>query len=180
MTYPNEQLPAGRPLKMAPAHDAMTEAGCQWGNSWDLEVPLYFASKEFEENPSLKRSNAFPIIGDECKTVRTGVGLLDITGFSRFEVSGPNAEAWLDNIMASKLPKPGRAGLAPMLSEEGKLKGDLTVFNWGDGTGGSWVPTIYAPGTCGGSVTTLAMVFPLKTLEKTGPDFLFPVQTLRM
>ena len=134
MTYPNEQLPAGRPLKMAPAHDAMTEAGCQWGNSWDLEVPLYFASKEFEENPSLKRSNAFPIVGDECKAVRTGVGLLDITGFSRFEVSGPNTEAWLNNIMASKLPKPGRAGLAPMLSEEGKLKGDLTVFNWGDGT----------------------------------------------
>ena len=134
MTYPNEQLPAGRPLKMAPAHDAMTEAGCQWGNSWDLEVPLYFASKEFEENPSLKRSNAFPIVGDECNAVRTGVGLLDITGFSRFEVSGPNAEAWLDNIMASKLPKPGRAGLAPMLSEEGKLKGDLTLFNWGDGT----------------------------------------------
>ncbi len=134
MTYPNEQLPAGRPLKMAPAHDAMTEAGCQWGNSWDLEVPLYFASKEFEENPSLKRSNSFPIIRDECKAVRTGVGLLDITGFSRFEVSGPNAEAWLDNIMASKLPKPGRAGLAPMLSEEGKLKGDLTLFNWGDGT----------------------------------------------
>ena len=134
MTYPNEQLPAGRPLKMAPAHDAMTQAGCQWGNSWDLEVPLYFASKEFQENPSLKRSNAFPIVGDECKAVRTGVGLLDITGFSRFEVSGPNAEAWLNNIMASKLPKPGRAGLAPMLSEEGKLKGDLTVFNWGDGT----------------------------------------------
>ena len=134
MTYPNEQLPAGRPLKMAPAHDAMTQAGCQWGNSWDLEVPLYFASKEFQENPSLKRSNAFPIVGDECKAVRTGVGLLDITGFSRFEVSGPNAEAWLNNIMASKLPKPGRAGLAPMLSEEGKLKGDLTIFNWGDGT----------------------------------------------
>ena len=134
MTYPNEQLPAGRPLKMAPAHDAMTQAGCQWGNSWDLEVPLYFASKEFQENPSLKRSNAFPIVGDECKAVRTGVGLLDITGFSRFEVSGPNAEAWLNNIMASKLPKPGRAGLAPMLSEEGKLKGDLTLFNWGDGT----------------------------------------------
>ena len=134
MTYPNEQLPAGRPLKMAPAHDAMTQAGCQWGNSWDLEVPLYFASKEFQENPSLKRSNAFPIVGDECKAVRTSVGLLDITGFSRFEVSGPNAEAWLNNIMASKLPKPGRAGLAPMLSEEGKLKGDLTVFNWGDGT----------------------------------------------
>ncbi len=134
MTYPNEQLPAGRPLKMAPAHDAMTAAGCRWGASWGLEVPLYFAPEGFEETPSLKRSNAHDIVGAECRAVREKVGLLDISGFSRFEVSGPKAEAWLDKIMASKLPAPGRAKLAPMLSPEGKLKGDLTVFNWGDGT----------------------------------------------
>ena len=134
MTYPNEQLPAGRPLKMAPAHDAMTDAGCRWGASWGLEVPLYFAPEGFEETPSLKRSNAHDIVGAECRAVRENVGLLDISGFSRFEVSGPNAERWLDRMMASKLPAPGRAKLAPMLSPEGKLKGDLTLFNWGDGT----------------------------------------------
>ncbi|MEM0948553.1 MAG: FAD-dependent oxidoreductase [Pseudomonadota bacterium] len=135
MTYPNEQLPAGRPLKTAPAHDAMTEAGCRWGTSWDLETPLYFApSEDFVENPSLKRSNAHDIVGAECRAVRDSVGLLDITGFSRYEVTGPGAEAWLDRIMAGRLPKPGRARLAPMLAETGKLKGDLTVFNWGDGT----------------------------------------------
>ena len=43
MTYPNEQLPAGRPLKTSGAYADMTAAGCQWGQSWDLEVPLYFA-----------------------------------------------------------------------------------------------------------------------------------------
>ena len=134
MTYPNEQLPAGRPLKMAPAHDAMTEAGCKWGISWDLEVPLYFAPKGFEETSTLKRSNAHDIVAGECKTIREGVGLMDISGFSRFEVSGPNAEVWLDKVMASKLPTPGRARLAPMLGESGRLKGDLTVLNWGDGT----------------------------------------------
>ncbi|WP_300058805.1 FAD-dependent oxidoreductase [uncultured Roseobacter sp.] len=134
MTYPNEQLPAGRPLKTAGAYADMTAAGCQWGQSWDLEVPLYFAEPGFEETPSLKRSNAHLIVADECHAVRNGVGLLDITGFSRFEVTGPNAEAWLDRIMASKLPKPGRAKLAPMLAEDGRLKGDLTIFNWGDGT----------------------------------------------
>ena len=135
MTYPNEQLPAGRPLKTAPAHDAMTAAGCRWGVSWDLEVPRYFApSPDFVETPTLKRSNAFDIVGEECRAVRGGVGLLDISGFSRYEVTGPNAEAWLDRIMASKLPAPGRARLAPMLGRDGRLKGDLTVFNWGDGT----------------------------------------------
>ena len=135
MSYPNEQLPAGRPMKMAPAHDAMTQAGCRWGISWDLEVPLYFApSDEFEEKLTLKRSNAHEIVAEECKSIREGVALLDITGFSRFEVKGENAEAWLDKIFATKLPKPGRARLAVMLSPTGKLKGDLTLLNWGDGT----------------------------------------------
>jgi dimethylglycine dehydrogenase len=134
MTYPNEQLPAGRPLKMAPAYSDMTEAGCQWGQSWDLEVPLYFGGKGFEETPSLKRSNAFNIVAAECKAVREDVGLLDISGFSRFEVSGASAEAWLNTIFATKLPKAGRSRLAVALGEDGRLKGDLTLFNWGDGT----------------------------------------------
>ncbi|MEM6589630.1 MAG: FAD-dependent oxidoreductase [Pseudomonadota bacterium] len=134
MTYPNEQLPAGRPAKMAPAYSDMTAAGCQWGASWGLEVPLYFAPEpDFEETPTLKRSNAFDIVAEECKAVREAAGMVDISGFSRFEVTGDGAEAWLDKIMASKLPAPGRARLAPMLSEEGKLKGDLTIFNWGNG-----------------------------------------------
>lgn len=135
MTYPNEQLPAGRPLKMAPAHSDMSAAGARWGASWGLEVPLYFApSPDFEEKPTLKRSNAFPIVAEECKAVRHAVGLLDISGFSRFEVTGAGAGAWLDRIMASRLPAPGRARLAPMLAPDGRLKGDLTLFNWGDGT----------------------------------------------
>jgi dimethylglycine dehydrogenase len=134
MTYPNEQLPAGRPLKRAPAYSAMTEAGCQWGQSWDLEVPLYFGGKGFEETPSLKRSNAHEVVGAECRAVRDGVGLLDISGFSRYEVSGPNAEAWLDGLFSTTLPKPGRARLAVALGHDGRLKGDLTLFNWGDGT----------------------------------------------
>lgn len=135
MSYPNEQLPAGRPLKRAPAYADMTAAGCRWGQSWDLEVPLYFApSEKFVENLSLKRSNAHDIVAEECRIVREGVGLLDITGFSRFEVSGPEAQSWLNHMMASALPKPGRAKLAPMLAESGRMMGDLTVLNWGDGT----------------------------------------------
>jgi len=141
MSYPNEQLPAGRPLKTTPAYHAMKEAGCQWGNSWGLEVPLYFGPSSFKEKPTLKRSNAFDIVGAECRMVRAGVGLLDIASFSRYEVTGPNAEAWLDWLMASQMPKPGRARLAPMLSETGKLKGDLTVINWGDGT--FWIEGSY-------------------------------------
>ena len=134
MTYPNEQLPAGRPLRKSPAYDAMSAAGCLWGCTWGLETPLMFAPPDFEETPTLRRSNAFPIVAEECEAVRKRVGLVDISGFSRFEVNGSGAREWLDRIMASRLPAPGRAKLAPMLAPNGRLKGDLTVFNWGDGT----------------------------------------------
>jgi dimethylglycine dehydrogenase len=133
MTYPNEQLPAGRPLKRAPAYSAMKEAGALWGCSWGLEVPLLFGPDGFEETPTLKRSNAFDIVAAECRAVREQAGLLDISGFSRYEVTGENAQEWLDKIMASRLPSAGRSRLAPMLAPSGRLKGDLTIFNWGDG-----------------------------------------------
>jgi len=139
MTYPNEQLPAGRPLKMAPAHSEMTAAGCRWGQSRDLEVPLYFATpdfggEDFVETPTLKRSNAHEIVAAECKAVREAVGMVDISGFSRYEISGPNAESWLNKLCATRLPGPGRARLAVLLGHDGRLKGDLTCLNWGNGT----------------------------------------------
>jgi len=134
MTYPNEQLWEGRPLRTAPAYDAMTEDGAYWGEMYGLEVPIYFADKGFEEIPSLKRSNAFELVAKECRNVREGVGVIDITGFSRYEVSGPNAEKWLDQMIVSKLPEPGRIKMSPMLGYDGRLKGDLTVLNWGNGT----------------------------------------------
>lgn len=134
MTFPNEQLPAARPLKTTASYPEMTAAGCRWGASWGLEIPLYFApSPEFQEPGTLLRSTAFPVIAAETRAVQEAAGLLDIAGFARYEVSGPNAAAWLDHLLACTLPKPGRARLAPMLAEDGRLKGDLTVFNWGDG-----------------------------------------------
>ncbi len=134
MTYPNEQLWAGRPLRMAPAYEAMTAAGARWGVSWGLEVPIYFAPEGFEETPTLRRSNAFDLIGEECRQVRTGVGIVDISGYARYEVTGPGAESWLDRLVVSRLPGPGHIRLAPMLGHDGRMKGDLTVWNWGNGT----------------------------------------------
>lgn len=70
----------------------------------------------------------------ECEAVKDAAGLLDISGFARYQISGQGAKAWLDHVLACKLPTAGRVRLAPMLAEDGRLKGDMTVFNWGDGT----------------------------------------------
>jgi dimethylglycine dehydrogenase len=133
MAYPNEELPAGRPLKTTPCHDAFEAANAQFTVNWGLEVPLYFApSPDFEEGWTLGRSNAEPIVAQEVEAVRTAAGAYEIAQYSRYEVTGPNAEAWLDRLVASRMPGVGRIRLAPMLNDRGHLMGDLSVTRMGD------------------------------------------------
>jgi dimethylglycine dehydrogenase len=128
MAYPNEELPAGRPLKTTPCYDDLAAAGARFSVNWGLEVPLYFApSSEFEENDTLGRSNAESLVADEVGAVRTAAGAYEIAQYARYEVSGAGAEAWLDHLVASRSPEVGRIRLAPMLGEAGRLMGDLSV-----------------------------------------------------
>jgi dimethylglycine dehydrogenase len=93
-----------------------------------METPQYFAPRPgFKEAPSLRRSNAHDIVAAEVAATRAAAGLLDTNVYARYEVTGPKAEAWLDHLLANRLPPVGRIRLAPMLAPSGKLMGDLTV-----------------------------------------------------
>jgi len=59
--------------------------------------------------------------------VREGVGINEVHNFGKYLVTGAGARAWLDRVMAGRIPKPGRLTLTPMLSPKGKLIGDFTV-----------------------------------------------------
>ena len=127
--YPNEVRPAGRPLRRAPIYDRLKAHNAVFGVGYALETPLYFAppGEEAVEQLSFRRSNAFAAVGEECRAVREGVGLLDISGFAKYQISGPGAEVYLDRLLANRLPKLGRLVLSPMLKPNSKLIGDLTV-----------------------------------------------------
>jgi len=128
MAYPNEELPAGRPLKTTPCYDAFMAEGAQFTANWGLEVPLYFApTPDFEETSTLGRSNAEPIVAEEVEAVRSAAGAYEIAQYARYEVTGPGADAWLDHLLASRIPAVGQIRLAPMLNEAGRLMGDLSV-----------------------------------------------------
>lgn len=129
ITFPNEELPAARPLRTTPAYDLLKSAGAVFGAAVGLEHPLWFApaGEPAVETPTFRRSNAFGPTDAEARAVRQGVGILEIATYAKHEVSGPGAEALLDRVLAGRLPAPGRMTLSPMLSPKGRLLGDLTV-----------------------------------------------------
>ena len=135
VSYPNEELPAGRPLYTTPAYDLWQKHNAVFGQAYGLEHVNYFAPQNEEafEIPSFRRSNAFDIVAQECKAVREAVGLNEIHNFSKFRISGSHAQHWLDKIMAGRIPKPGRISLTPMLNHKGYLIGDFTIMNLGEG-----------------------------------------------
>lgn len=129
VAYPNEELPAARPNRTTPMYDIFSQMGAVWGQQYGLEVANYFAQGDEPtyETPSFRRSDAFAATAREVAAVRASVGINEVHNFGKYRISGPQARAWLDHVMAGRVPKPGRLSLTPMLSPKGKLLGDFTI-----------------------------------------------------
>ena len=127
--FPNEELSAARPLRTTPIYGELMAEHAVFGDYCGLEHPLWFApsAAQAREDITFHRSSAHPFVGAECRAVREGAGLLEISNYGKFEVSGEGSSAWLSHIMANRVPAVGRIALSPMLNERGKLIGDFTL-----------------------------------------------------
>jgi dimethylglycine dehydrogenase len=127
--FPNEELPAARPLRTTPVYERLQAEHAVFGDYCGLEHPLWFAPSAAEafDEVSFRRSNAHAHVGEECRAVRERAGLLEISNYGKFEITGKGAADWLSRVMTNKVPAIGRMALTPMLNERGKLIGDFTM-----------------------------------------------------
>ncbi|MCD4661048.1 FAD-dependent oxidoreductase [Agrobacterium sp.] len=162
MHYPDEERSAARPLKTTPVYDRLKKLGGVFGSVYGWEranwyAPEGYALKEEDlgvgadvitshnyappledgrivEKWSFRRSNYFEHVGNEVKNVTQNVGVLDMSAFAKMEVSGPGARAWLDSILANIVPKKrGRIALTHLLTPNGGVKVEFTVYEWAPG-----------------------------------------------
>jgi dimethylglycine dehydrogenase len=154
--YPDEERVAARPLKRSPCYERMQALGAVFGSIYGWERPNWFAPEGYgvpidqivkpdvllnhnhappnaagavREIWSFRRSNYFDFVGAECRHVHEKVGLQDMTPFGKYLVRGAGAEAWLDQILANRIPKrAGRLALCHMLSANGGVRSEFTVY----------------------------------------------------
>lgn len=136
MTYatplPGEELPAGRPQRVSPLYDKLKSKGGVFTETFGWERPKWFARDGEEENYSYRRNNIFDRVREECMAVRERVGLLDLTGFAKYDVAGPDAEGFLNRLCANRMPaRVGGIVLAHILSRNGRILGEITVTRLG-------------------------------------------------
>jgi dimethylglycine dehydrogenase len=159
--YPDEERAAARPLKTTPCYGRMKALGAVFGSVYGWERPNWFAPEGYEvpadelgvgvdvlldhnhaapledgrivEKWSFRRSNYFEHVGNEVKNVHENVGLLDMSAFAKCFITGPGAEAWLDGLVANRIPKnAGRVNLCHMLTEGGGVRAEFTIYKIAD------------------------------------------------
>jgi dimethylglycine dehydrogenase len=153
--FPDEERIAARPLKRTAVHSQMKDLGAVFGSVYGWERPGWFAPKDYEvsakelnvqdtltnhnyapaidgkikEKWSFRRSNYFRFVGEECLNVMQGVGIQDMSAFAKCFITGEGAEAWLESILANKMPKKiGRVALCHLLTPLGGVRAEFTVF----------------------------------------------------
>jgi dimethylglycine dehydrogenase len=133
--FPDEERPDARPAKTSPVYDKLKRMGAVFGQRYGWERANWFAPKGVEPKDewSFRRSNYFEHVGAECRRIREQVGVIDLTPFTKHEVSGSGAEAWLDNLVANKVPaKIGRMALSHALTRRGGIRSEFTITKLGD------------------------------------------------
>ena len=128
--YPDEERPAARPLRTAPCYDRLKNLGAVFGQKFGWERANWFAPDGVaqEDHWSFRRSGWFEHVGNEVRNVAENAGLLDMSAFAKARISGPGAAAFLDYLVANKLPqKIGRVALCHALTDRGGVHSEFTI-----------------------------------------------------
>jgi dimethylglycine dehydrogenase len=128
LVVPGEERPAGRGARQTPLYDRLAAQGCVFTESFGWERPKWFSLDGVEEDYGFRRNNIFEVIGDEHRAVRERVGLFELPSFSKFEVSGPDAESYLNRMLANTVSKRiGGVVLTHALGENGRIETEFTI-----------------------------------------------------
>ncbi len=129
---PGEERPAARKARVTPLYDKLAAQGAVHTEANGWERPKWFSLDGRAEAPGFRHNNVFEVVAEECRAVRERVGLLDLSSFAKFDVTGADAEAYLNRIFANRMPRrEGGIALAHFLTEEGRIAGEATITRLG-------------------------------------------------
>ena len=128
--FPHFNRLAGRPVKPSPLYETLQAKGAVHEEVFGFERPRWFAKDGVAQHDhySFRRNALHDIVGAEVRAVRERVGIMDITGFTKVIVEGPDAAQLLDRLIANRLPqKDGGIALGHMLNRRGRIELETTV-----------------------------------------------------
>jgi glycine cleavage system aminomethyltransferase T/glycine/D-amino acid oxidase-like deaminating enzyme len=136
--YPGEEKLAGRPLRVSPAYARHQALGASFGEKGGWERVNWYESNAAGGDESLRPrgwagENWSPAIEVEARAARESAALFDQSSFSKLEVLGPGALAFLEHLCANTIDRPvGTIVYTQLLNARGGIEADLSVTRRAD------------------------------------------------
>ena len=127
--FPHEHRPAGRNAKVTPLTEVLRAEGAEFGvvNGWE-RMEYVKPSADFQETHGFRFNEAHEVVGAEIAALQKGVGLTEVNGFNRYEITGADAPDWLESLFCTNMARPeGRVALGYMLNHQGCIKSEATL-----------------------------------------------------
>ena len=125
---PHEYRPAGRPAKTTPLYPLLKARDAAFGTVNGWERALFFKpTADFVDEPSFRFTPTQTVVAEEVRAVQERVGLMEVSGFTRLEVSGPGAETWLNGLYVGRMPKVGKVSLTYAVTDSGQVLSEATI-----------------------------------------------------
>jgi glycine cleavage system aminomethyltransferase T/glycine/D-amino acid oxidase-like deaminating enzyme len=142
IVHPAEQWESGRPVRLSPAYDRERDLGAVFIETAGWERPNWYESNSglleryagrlMEREAEWEARWWSPIINAEHLAMRDACGLVDLSAFAIFDVTGPGAlEAVQSAAVAQMDVRVGRVVYTSLLDERGGFRGDLTIMRLG-------------------------------------------------
>jgi len=132
--FPHLNRLAGRPIKPSALYGLLKSKGAVHEEVYGFERPRFFAKGIAQEDHySFNRSPVDAMVAAEVKAVREGVGIMDVTAFTKVLIEGPDAYALLDRLTANRMPQQvGSITLTHMLNRAGRIELETTILRMGE------------------------------------------------
>ena len=132
--FPHLNRLAGRPIKPSALYGLLKSKGAVHEEVYGFERPRFFAKGIAQEDHySFNRSPVDAMVAAEVKAVREGVGIMDVTAFTKVLIEGPDAYALLDRLTANRMPQQvGSITLTHMLNRAGRIELETTIVRIGE------------------------------------------------
>jgi dimethylglycine dehydrogenase len=132
--FPHLNRLAGRPIKPSALYGLLKSKGAVHEEVYGFERPRFFAKGIAQEDHySFNRSPVDAMVAAEVKAVREGVGIMDVTAFTKVLIEGPDAYALLDRLTANRMPQQvGSIALTHMLNRAGRIELETTIVRIGE------------------------------------------------
>ncbi|WP_421696230.1 GcvT family protein [Aestuariivirga sp.] len=129
--WPFKQPSAGRDLRRSPLHEGWAAQGAVFGLTAGWERGLWYAANAEERELPYSTAGVQPwqhIAEREAAEMAGGAVLLDLTPFTKIDVTGPGSLSFLNHLAAAQMDVAiGRAVYTPLLNEKGGIEADVTI-----------------------------------------------------